>query len=150
MEYEEGDICDFCGKTKEETPLRGLSIGGWACAKGCDPYYTVRQRHYANLGPEDLDRLEEEADKEDWDCEYYGAREVTGPELHTLVRLAREAIMHEGIYQAIRKLLASRGWTIDPTEKEDSYGATKEFIHPTTGERYGWVDAILAEGEREN
>jgi hypothetical protein len=93
LHLSEVNQCDFCGKTEEETPLRELIHGGnWVCERGCDPVHTVRQRVYTELTPADLDRLEEEADKEDWECDYYGTREVSGPELHTLVRLAREAL----------------------------------------------------------
>jgi len=54
-----------------------------------------------------------------------------------------------GIYEAIQGLLVERGWKIEPTAKEDRYGATMEFIHPETGRAMAWIDAILAESDRE-
>ena len=53
------------------------------------------------------------------------------------------------IYEAIKKLLIERGWTIDPNGKEDRYGSTKEFIHPEEGYTCAWIDAIIAESCRE-
>jgi hypothetical protein len=57
-----------------------------------------------------------------------------------------------GIYGEIRDLLARRGWKIDPKGKEVTTGlmcgATKEFIHPESGVRLTWFDAILAEDLR--
>ncbi len=51
---------------------------------------------------------------------------------------------------ALRALLIERGWGIDPTAKENASGELHEFIHPETKQRMAWLDALLAEGTRDD
>lgn len=90
------NYCGVCGKSEIETLLRDETddwLGCWVChdSKDCvsSLKWRPRQRHYAELTPEVLDRLEAEGDKDDHQCEMYGAREISGPELLALIRIAR-------------------------------------------------------------
>ena len=53
------------------------------------------------------------------------------------------------MYEAIKALLVERGWAIDAGARENQCGELHEFIHPETGRRMAYIDAILAEEERE-
>ena len=82
-------VCDLCGKPEGErgNVLVHTAHGAvLACRVFCDEFHGPTQRHYADLTPEVLDRLENEADDERW-----GKLTVSVPssELHALVRAAR-------------------------------------------------------------
>lgn len=51
--------------------------------------------------------------------------------------------------RALKLLLQHRGWKIDTTTTENDIGELKEFIHPQTGEKMAWLDAIFAQNEIE-
>lgn len=53
------------------------------------------------------------------------------------------------LYPAIRELLVDRGWKIDMTALESKDGELREFIHPETGRRMAWFEAVLAQQARE-
>jgi hypothetical protein len=53
------------------------------------------------------------------------------------------------IYDAIKEALVERGWGIDETAQENKYWELHEFIHPETGNKLVWIDAIHAQDERE-
>jgi hypothetical protein len=53
------------------------------------------------------------------------------------------------IYEALKAALVERGWGIDPDARESRQGEVAEFVHPETGKRMAWLDALLAEQERE-
>lgn len=58
------------------------------------------------------------------------------------------------IYAAIKSALVDRGWTVDDLAIDSRDGAILEFVHPRTGRRYAYVDAIyeqmVLEIQREN
>jgi hypothetical protein len=54
-----------------------------------------------------------------------------------------------GIDDAIKNALLVRGWLLDDTVKENAQGEAACFIHPGDGERMAWLDAVLAQQERE-
>ena len=47
-----------------------------------------------------------------------------------------------GIYEDIGRALSAHGWKIDTDPNINSIGECKEFIHPATGERLAWLDAV--------
>ncbi len=49
----------------------------------------------------------------------------------------------------IRELLKRRGWKIDEAAVENRSGELCEFIHPDTGVKLAWIDALIEEGARE-
>lgn len=53
------------------------------------------------------------------------------------------------IYYDIKASLIARGFGIDNDAKENSSGELREFIHPKTGKRLAYIDAILAQMEIE-
>lgn len=53
------------------------------------------------------------------------------------------------LYDEIKGLLVKRGWKIDETAQETCTGELHEFIHPETGRRRAWIDALLDEQSRE-
>jgi hypothetical protein len=53
------------------------------------------------------------------------------------------------ILEAIRQALIERGWKIDETVVENRGGELHEFIHPETGRRLAWLDAVFAQQDRE-
>ena len=55
----------------------------------------------------------------------------------------------ESIYEALRAALVARGWKLDPDARESRQGELAEFVHPETGKRMAWLDAVMAEHERE-
>lgn len=48
----------------------------------------------------------------------------------------------KGIYDDIGIALIAHGWKLDPDPNINSIGECKEFIHPTTEERFAWLDAV--------
>ncbi len=55
----------------------------------------------------------------------------------------------EPIYEAIKHLLIRRGWKIDETAQETRYGELREFVHPETGQKMTYINAIWAQEEIE-
>jgi hypothetical protein len=53
------------------------------------------------------------------------------------------------IYDAVKDALRARGWGIDPNAKERPDGELHEFIHPVTGKRRAWFDALGDQGALE-
>ncbi len=54
------------------------------------------------------------------------------------------------IYDVIKDALIERGWGIDSKIKENESGELLEFIHPVTGKRRAYIDAVLDQGEIED
>jgi hypothetical protein len=52
------------------------------------------------------------------------------------------------IHAEIKRLLVERGWGIDKGAQENASGEQREFIHPDSGKRMAWLDAVLADMER--
>jgi len=57
--------------------------------------------------------------------------------------------MRRGIQDEIKQILIRRGWKIDESARENAQGELHEFIHPETGRRRAWLDAVFDEGTRE-
>lgn len=53
------------------------------------------------------------------------------------------------ILDDMKRLLIARGWKIDETVRENAQGELHEFIHPETGRRRSWLDAVFDESARE-
>ena len=47
------------------------------------------------------------------------------------------------IDDAVRDLLIERGWGIDPDAVENASGELHEFVHPETGKKFAWIDALM-------
>ncbi len=52
------------------------------------------------------------------------------------------------IYDAVKLLLVERGWHIDENAVERPDGELHEFVHPVTGAKMAWIDAVLEEHGR--
>lgn len=53
------------------------------------------------------------------------------------------------IYFEVKELLQRHGWTIDLSAEERPDRELHEFVHPETGKKMAWLDALVAEHERE-
>jgi hypothetical protein len=53
------------------------------------------------------------------------------------------------IYDVVRDALVERGWEIHAGAIERPDGEVREFVHPVTGKKMAWINALLAEQERE-
>lgn len=49
------------------------------------------------------------------------------------------------MYDVVKDALVERGWKIDKDAKENSSCELREFIHPESGKRMPWIDALLDE-----
>jgi hypothetical protein len=69
----------------------------------------------------------------------------------TLTMVAKDETIRvpEPIDVVIRNALIARGWTIDEDAKENAGGELHEFVHPETGRRMAWLDAVFAQEKRE-
>lgn len=53
------------------------------------------------------------------------------------------------IYDDIKAALIKHGWAIDTTATERPDGEVREFVHPKTGRRLAYIDAIQAQMDLE-
>lgn len=84
-------------------------------------------------------------------CEViYGATTTSElpDEIADLVGSARVEKMP--IYEVIRQALVERGWRIVEAAEENKLGEVHEFAHPETGKTMAWLDAVVAQADREN
>lgn len=54
-----------------------------------------------------------------------------------------------GLQEAIKAALVERGWQLDEAAVEAPDGEVRMFVHPETGATMAWLDAVLAEQDRE-
>lgn len=54
------------------------------------------------------------------------------------------------VYKQVAAMLSARGWLIDEAAIENASGELREFVHPDTSKHMAWIDALLAEADREN
>ncbi len=53
------------------------------------------------------------------------------------------------LFETVKTFLLERGWSFDSEVTENASGELRAFVHPETGAKLAWVDALLAEQSRE-
>jgi hypothetical protein len=54
------------------------------------------------------------------------------------------------LFETVKTFLLEHGWSFDSEVTENASGELRAFVHPETGAKLAWLDAINAQMDRES